>query len=60
LSHLQDFNVSYFAHMRRALGFFIKCVFWTAEVFVHALIPDLFTSTSEKMKAEIKRLEESC
>ena len=58
--HLAEYNIGYFAHMWRALGFFTKCIFWTAEVFVHALIPDLCTHTSEKMKAEIKRLEESC
>lgn len=60
MSHLQDYNVGYFAHMRRAFGFFFKCLCWTYEVFIHAFFPDLFTDTSEKMKAEIKRLEESC
>jgi hypothetical protein len=60
MGHLQEYNVSYFAHMRRALGFFIKSFVWTCEVFTHAFIPDLFTNTSEKMKAEIKRLEDSC
>lgn len=58
MSHLQEFNVGYFAHMWRALGFFAKCICWSSEVLVHAIIPDLFTGTSTRMKQEIQRLEE--
>jgi hypothetical protein len=59
-NHLEVYNVGYFVHMQRALGFFIKCVLWTGEVFVHAFYPDLFTDTASRIKQEIKRLEESC
>ncbi len=59
-NHLKLYNVGYFAHMRRALGFATKSFFWTCEVFIHAFIPDAFSKTSDKMKAEIKRLEDAC
>lgn len=58
--HLKKYNVGYFAHMKRALGFAFKSFLWTCEVLVHAFIPDAFSQTSDKMKQEIKRLEESC
>jgi hypothetical protein len=60
MKHLEQYNVGYFAHMRRALGFFLKSLRWTGEVLVHAFYPDAFVDTSQKMKDEIKRLEESC
>jgi hypothetical protein len=60
MRHLQYYNVGYFAHMRRALGLAFKSFFWTCEIFIHAFIPDAFSTTSDKIKAEIKRLEESC
>lgn len=57
MKHLQEFNVGYFSHLYRALSFFVKCIFWSAEVFIHAFVPELFTNTAEKMKREIQRLE---
>ena len=59
-SHRDEHGIGYFPHMLRALTFGVRCIFWTAEVFIHAFVPDLCTHTSEKMKAEIKRLDESC
>jgi len=58
--HLRGHNVGYFAHMFRAMCFGFRCVYWTAQVFIHAFFPDRFTDTSVKMKQEIIRLEESC
>lgn len=58
--HLQHYKVGYFTHMQRALKFAFKSFLWACEVLVHAFIPDVFTQTSDKMKQEIKRLEESC
>ncbi len=59
MSHLEEHNVGYFPHMWRALKFGVKCYMWTGEVFIHAFFPDMCTDTSDKMKAKIKRLEES-
>ena len=57
-NHLETHNVGYFEHMRGALNFFARCVLWSIEVLIHAFVPDLFTDTSARMKAEIKRREE--
>ena len=59
MGHLQDHNTTYFPHMWRALKFGIKCYLWTGEVYIHALFPDMCTDTSDRMKAEIERLEGS-
>lgn len=58
-NHLVLYKVDYFPHMWRALKFCFKCYLWTGEVLIHAFIPDLCTQTAEKMKEEIRRLEES-
>ncbi len=56
-AHLRGYDIGYFPHMLGAMTFGIRCIFWTAEVFIHAFLPDLFSETSLKMKQEIFKLE---
>ena len=51
--HLKDTGLSYFAHMKQALGYFWRFQLCASKVFVHAIWPDLFTKDASK---EICRL----
>jgi len=55
--HLLGHDMGYFQHMRRAVCFGVRCVFWTAQIFIHAIFPDRFTDTSVKIKQAIMDLE---
>ncbi len=57
MKHLEEQNLSYLSHMKVALRFGFRFAFWTAGVFIHAFIPNLFTDVSEKMRQEIEELE---
>jgi hypothetical protein len=50
-------GIGYFPHMKRAAFFGVRCVFWAAQIFIHAIFPDLFTDTSVKIKQAIMELE---
>ncbi len=41
--HLQETSLSYFAHMRQALGYFRCLQLCAIKVLVHAIAPDMFT-----------------
>ncbi len=41
--HLKGTGLSYFAHMKQALGYFWRIQSCASKVFVHAIWPDLFT-----------------
>lgn len=49
--------MGYFAHMRRASAFGLRCFLWGVEVFIHAFFPDRFADTTVKIKQAIHDLE---
>lgn len=51
--HLEETSLSYFAHMKQALGYFFRLQGCAIKVFVHAFLPDTFTKDASD---EIRKL----
>ena len=53
--HLKETGLSYFTHMKQALGYFVRLQVCAIKVFAHAFLPDVFTKDASE---EICRLHE--
>ena len=42
--HLKETGLSYFTHMKQAVGYSIRLQKCAIKVFAHAVVPDLFTN----------------
>lgn len=51
--HLKDENLSYFQHMKRALGISLKLLFASFLCFIHSVFPFLFTKSASNICKEI-------
>ena len=52
--HLDEIEMSYSYHVRRALRFSFYCALCSVKTFIHAFIPDLFSNTSGEMDAYLE------
>jgi len=41
--HLKETGLSYFSHMKQAMGYSIRLLACSIKVFAHAFLPDMFT-----------------
>jgi len=53
MKHLEQHNETYIEHMIQAGGFGIRFFVISIILFIHAIIPCLFSSTATKMAIEI-------
>ena len=51
--HLQDTGLTYMAHQRQALRYYVRIQRCAIKVFVHSILPDIFTKDASD---EISRL----
>ena len=51
--HLKETGLSYFTHMKQAMGYSIRLQTCAIKVFTHAFLPDVFTKDASN---EIDRL----
>lgn len=49
MNHLKENNLTYFQHLKQAMGYFAKIQIAAICVFIHAFIPFLFECTASKI-----------
>ena len=56
--HLKDIDMTYFKHMKCALGYAIECGKTMIYFFVHAFLPDIWvTKGSDQLKKILKKIK---
>jgi hypothetical protein len=53
--HLDEMEMPYFKHMKRASRFGFYCFCCAIKSFIHAVYPDVFTDTSERLEEHIEQ-----
>jgi len=58
LKHLDDLREGYFKHGLIALSYSLKLMFYSFVIFIHAIVPSIFTATgSDGIKLLIDRMD---
>lgn len=52
--HLNEEEIGYFRHLRRALRFSLACFVCSIKGLIHGFYPDVFTNTSGELEERIE------
>lgn len=55
MSHLDDVNLSYLQHLKRAWGFSSRALRAATILFIHGLVPDWFEHTGSQIISKLDK-----